>query len=387
MVRCLLRLVLLVSLIPLVGWPSAVPAHPAPVHPLGEPLPAETVVETVVPKAGGFVVAMAFAPDGRLFYTVKGGFSGDTTAQVRIVAPNGTLRPTPFLDTPVNTERTRGLLGIALDPAFATNHYVYLYKTAPASETGTGRPANRVVRYTEDPTTQTAQPGSATILLEVPVGVELDRGAQHMGGNLHFGPDGKLYITIGDYGKPGNAQNLAVIPGKIHRLNPDGSVPRDNPFVATPGALPSVWSYGHRNSFDFTFDPVHGRLFFTENGPECDDEVNLGQAGGNYGWGDSYTCGGVPDGTLAPVYRYAQSIGLTGIDFYQGGIAAWHNTLFWCALNTGQLYHAMLDASRTRIGDVQVVEGAPVCLVDVQHGPDGALYLAANEVIARIRPR
>jgi len=259
-----------------------------------ETLPADTVVETVVPNAGGLVVAMAFAPDGRMFYTVKGGFSGDRTAQVRIVERNGTLRSTPFLSTSVNTDGERGLLGIALDPDFATNRYVYIFKTATAGETGTGRPSNRVVRYTEDPKTQTAVAGSATILLDVPIGPENDPNSNHNGGNLHFGPDGKLYVTIGDYGRhPDNAQNLNNRPGKIHRLNKDGTVPADNPFYSSPaGAVKSIWTYGNRNSFDFVFDPVSKRMFFTENGPGCDDEVNLAQKGGNYGWPNQ--CGVVP---------------------------------------------------------------------------------------------
>lgn len=369
-------------------WPRTTPAQqPLTVVPQAEPLPPGTIAETFLPNAGGYVVAMAFAPDGRLFYTLKGGFGGDKVTSVRIVE-NGVLRATPFLTTTVATESERGLLGIALDPNFATNRYVYIYKTAPASETGTGRPANRVIRYTEDPATQTAIQASAKMLLDVPIGAENDPNANHNGGNLHFGPDGKLYVTIGEYGRnPSNAQNLSNPLGKIHRLNPDGTVPNDNPFVGNASAVKSIWSYGHRNSFDFVFDPVSGRMFFTENGPGCDDEVNLGQAGANYGWGSGYECGVMPPNTVAPLYRYGDSFGITGIDVYQGSITEWENDLFWCGVTNGLLYHASLNAARTEIetSSVQVVEGAPDCRVDIQHGPDGALYLTSISTISRVR--
>jgi glucose/arabinose dehydrogenase len=147
--------------------------------------------------------------------------------------------------------------------------------------------------------------------------------------------------------------------------------------------LKSIWTYGNRNSFDFTFDPVSGRLFFSENGPDCDDEVNLGRAGGNYGWPNA--CGQVPAGTIAPLYRHDAPVGITGIEFYRGPIEAWRNTLFWCAINTRQLYHARLDPTRSRIVSVHVVDGAPGCAGDVQSGPDGALYLSEGATISRIR--
>ncbi|MBI4316962.1 MAG: PQQ-dependent sugar dehydrogenase [Chloroflexi bacterium] len=374
----------LLLVVPLVWWSgSALAVQPAAITP--EPLPPTTSVQTFVADAGGFVVAMAFAPDGRMFYTVKPVFAGDQDAQVRIVE-NGVLRPTPFVTTRVNADGERGLLGIALDPSFAANSFVYIYKTAPASETGTGRPANRVVRLTEDPATQTAVAGSAVTLLDVPIGAENDPNTNHNGGNLHFGPDGKLYVTIGDYGRnSANSQNLAVPMGKIHRFNADGTIPVDNPFFsAPPGAVKSIWTLGNRNSFDFAFDPIVGRMFFTENGPSCDDEVNLGAAGANYGWPNA--CGVVPPGTVAPLFVYAQPIGIAGIDFYTGPIAEWRNSLFWCAVNNGLLYRGTLDETRTQIQAVNTIAGAPLCNVDVQHGPEGALYLSFGNVISRIAP-
>jgi glucose/arabinose dehydrogenase len=145
----LTRLVPLVFLVALVIFPAPVPAHSSSDARIqAESLPRNTVVQTVVPATGGGLVAtMAFAPDRRMFYTVKGGFNADRIAQVHIVDGNGTLRSTPFLSTSVNTDGERGLLSITLDPNFPSNRYVYIFKTAPASETGTERPSNRVVRY------------------------------------------------------------------------------------------------------------------------------------------------------------------------------------------------------------------------------------------------
>jgi glucose/arabinose dehydrogenase len=383
-----LGLVLLVASLAL--WPARQAARGAP---NAEPLPSNAVVETYVADAGGYVVAMAFAPDGRLFYTTKGGFSDDQVAEVRVVSAAGTLRSTPFLRTNVNTDGEQGLLGITLDPDFATNHYVYIYKTAPATTATGGRVVNKVVRFTEDPATQTAVAGSARTLLSVPRG-EADAGAtNHNGGNIHFKGD-KLFVTIGEYGaRPDNAQNLKNPKGKIHRINRDGSIPSDNPFYGQADKEWSIWSYGHRNSFDFTIDPVSGALFFTENGPSCDDEVNLGKRGQNYGWSASYQCGVVPAGTVAPLKRYSSTIAITGITVYTGGLNGWNNDLFWCANKTSVLYHATLNGSRTALTSVQEVTGAPACSVDVEDGPGGALYVSENNagsnnsVIKRIRPQ
>jgi glucose/arabinose dehydrogenase len=322
-----------------------------------EPLPDNVVVERIVPNGGGMLVALAFGPEGRLLYTIKGGFRGTRVAEVRLIQ-YGQLRSTPYLTTTVQSDDESGLIGITFDPNFASNRYIYIYKTAPASETGTGYPSNQVIRYTEDPTTRTAIPGSATILFQVPGSAEYNNTlSRHLAGNIHFGPDGKLYVTVGDYQNPPKAQLLDSPVGKIHRLNPDGTIPNDNPFALSNLGRLSVWSYGHRNSFDFTFDPVTKRMFFTENGPDCNDEVNLGQPGGNYGWPND--CATIPASSIAPLYQFPTPIGITGIEFYQGPIKPWHQTLFWCAINNGNLYHAQLDETRTKIVSVNTVTGAP----------------------------
>jgi glucose/arabinose dehydrogenase len=377
-------------------------ALPGPAHsqveytndPPQEPLPADVVVETVISDITNVVPALTFAPDGRMFYSLKGGpyIDEEYTAEVRIYE-DGQVRKTPFLTTQVSGGAELGLLGIAFDPNYLTNRYVYIYRIAPPSETGTGQSASQVIRYVEDRATQTAIIESATVILDVPVVPGSDR---HVGGNLRFGPDGKLYVSIGDnFRIPSNSQDLSTEQGGILRLNPDGTAPADNPFTDDPEANDSIWMYGLRNPYDYAFDPVSGQMFIAENGAHCDDEINRGQPGGNFGWPDSFDmehieCREPPADTVAPIYRHPRAIGISGIDFYTGPIEAWTNDLFWCGSITGLLYHGQLNAERTDFTSVGVIEGSPLCHIDVASGPDGALYIVGvvngMNTISRIRP-
>jgi hypothetical protein len=215
----------------------------------------------------------------------------------------------------------------------------------------------------------------------------------HNGGNLHFGPDGKLYVGVGnnneettDPNEP--AQNLAAPLGKMHRYNPTVplSSPADNPFFNWPGADKSNYAYGLRNPFDFTFDPISGQPFATDNGDECDDEINLIRAGYNYGWRLNYPQPPLlcdddvgPDmryNTIPPLYHWTPSIAPTGITFYTGDlIPEWKNDLFMCAFKDSStaLHHFKLDATRTAIISHTIIAGTR-CRTDVLTGPDGALY-------------
>ena len=242
-----------------------------------EDLPPGVTVETVLTDMHQ-PVAMAFDPAGRLFYTEK------DTGNVRLFA-NGALQPNPVITFSVDANSERGLLGIAIDPNFNQNHYIYVYYTCAVGPDCPSR-ENRIVRFVENngvgsnPTTIFTSPQSA------PAG-------NHNGGNIHFGPDGKLYISVGDNANAANSQDVTVKNGKMHRINPDGSIPTDNPVFTQTGALPSLYAIGLRNSFDFTFDPVvPGRIFASENGPGCDDEMNRIEAGFNYGWRPDYPCEG-----------------------------------------------------------------------------------------------
>jgi glucose/arabinose dehydrogenase len=230
------------------------------------------VVQSVTPLVTGLEIpwAVDLAPDGRLFVTERVG-------RVRVVTFDGTtaaLRPEPWttVQARANPNAERGLLGIALDPNFANNGFVYLYYSYRGPGTST---LNRLVRMRDANGVGVEE----TILVDGIPGSD-----QHDGGRIKFGPDGKLYLSTGDAEAQDRAQNTASLNGKILRFNADGSVPGDDPFPN------GVWSFGHRNVQGLAFQPDNGRLYETEHGPSgifpacCNDEVNLIEPGKNYGW-------------------------------------------------------------------------------------------------------
>jgi glucose/arabinose dehydrogenase len=353
-----------------------------------EPLPPDVKVETVVASAVQ-VVAMDFTPDGRLLYTER-------TGNLRVVV-NGQAPQTIFR-FPVLTEGERGLLGVAVDPNFATNHFVWIFLTKRSSETDCGGTIkNRVVRLTlaDDNTIAGEQETAGCFPVNQPAPNYYV--SVHNGGNLHFGPDGKLYVTVGngddvnDNSDP--AQRLDSPLGKLHRYNPTVplSVPPDNPFVHTPNAVPSIYAHGLRNSFDFDFDPIGGGLFATENGDDCDDEINRLVRGGNYGWRPNYPCEdawpGGPDpnyNTLPPLIYWTPSLAPTGITFYTGTtIPEWQGDLFMCSFKdaTSAIHHFKLNSARTAIVSHTILTDTVTrqrikCRTDPLPGPDGALYFS-----------
>jgi glucose/arabinose dehydrogenase len=351
-----------------------------------EPLPPGVVVETVVPSAR-YLVAMDFTPDGRLLYTERvSDYAGGTyRGYVRAVV-NGLLQPDPVFAFPVLQEGERGLLGIAVDPNFTTNHYVWVYLSRYSdSRDCRSNYKNRVVRFVlSDDNLLVGDPDTAGCF---PIA---QYETIHNGGNLHFGPDGKLYITVGNNDSKNDgvdpAQDLNSPLGKLHRFNASVplSAPGDNPLRNT-----SIFAYGLRNTFDFDFDPITGQVFATENGDACDDEINRLVPGGNYGWRPNYPCDdGAPGGphpqynTIPPLIYWSPSIAPTGITFYRGNlIPEWKNDLFMCAFKDGStaLHHFKLNAARTAIVAHTVLSDTvthqPIrCRTDVLTGPDGALY-------------
>jgi glucose/arabinose dehydrogenase len=326
-----------------------------------EGLPPGASVQTVLEGMTN-PVAMAFDPAGRLFYTEK-------TGAVRLFA-DGRLQPSPVITFSVESNFERGLLGIALDPDFNANHYVYVYYTCGRSDDCPTQ-ENRVVRFVES---NGAGSNPATLFTSP------QTAGNHVGGNIHFGPDGKLYVTIGDSANWASSQDLSVKNGKLHRINPDGSAPADNPFKEA-GALPSIYAMGLRNSFDFAFDPIApGRIFASENGPGCDDEMNRIERGFNYGWRPNYPCDDAnPDAgfNTIPALWYAGQGACcpapTGITVYTGSqVPQWRNHLFMVNY-VGTLYHFYLNADRTALTAANVVEGITANM-DIETGPDGALW-------------
>src|SRR5437588_2046926 len=243
---------------------------------------------------------MAFAPDGRLFVCQQGG-------QLRVIK-NGSLLSTPFVSLTVDSSGERGLLGIAFDPNFATNHNLYLYYTVATSPIH-----NRVSRFTA--AGDTAAPGSHAVILELN---NLSSATNHNGGAIHFGPDGKLYIGVGENANGANSQTLSNLLGKMLRINSDGSIPTDNPFYNTAtGNNRAIWALGLRNPFTFAFQPGSSRMFINDVGESTYEEINDGIAGSNYGW--PVTEGPTNNPSFrSPIYFYQHNIGcaIVGGAFY-----------------------------------------------------------------------
>ena len=309
--------------------------------------------------------AMIFAPDGRLFINEKSG-------TIKIVK-NGQLLPTPFLQIPVNTTANeRGLLGIALDPDFATNRFIYLYYTRTQSPV-----KNRLSRFTVSSTNpDTVDPASEQILID---DIASDAG-NHNGGAIHFGLDGKLYVGIGDGGQNHqNSQSLNTVSGKLLRVNTDGTAPADNPFVGTAGARGEIWAYGLRHPYTFAIHPTSGKIFVNDVGENTWEEINDIQKGANYGWP---TCEGNCSNSnfINPVHTYNHSQegggAIVGGTFYTGNQfpSEYQGVYFFGDFVTNIIY--TLDPNRgNAVTKFATQISGPV---DMDVDTDGALYILSN---------
>jgi glucose/arabinose dehydrogenase len=258
---------------------------------------------------------LGVAPDGRLFVCQMEG-------NLRVIEPNGTVEPQPFLHVDTDYQGEHGLVGMTFDPDFVHNGYVYIYYTTADAPIHC-----RVSRFTADPTNpNVALPGSEKVLLE------LDNLTHivHVGGGMHFGKDGKLYIGVGEDGNPANSQDGSNLLGKMLRINPDGSVPADNPFVGYPDIRPEIYAFGFRNPYRFAVNSRSGLTYVNDVGsdpPEAHEEVNRLYWGGNYGWPIYEGYSGDPNYT-DPLYTYVHQTdpetgtydcAVTGAAFYAPG--------------------------------------------------------------------
>ena len=312
---------------------------------------AKTLAFTILPGTGGeftlqevasglnFPTAMATAPDGRIFVNEL------QTGDIRVVTPTATLpwqlQVAPFATLPVVTGNEKGLLGIAVDPNFSVNKYVYAFYTAAG-------PVNRVVRFTAttiNGDTVAAAGSQVTILDNIPAAND------HNGGFIQFGPDGMLYIFVGDNDLvPAEAQNLSTLKGKILRINPTtpATIPPSNPFVGLPEPFSAIYSFGHRNSFGFTFHPSTNDLWQTENGNTDNDQINRIIPGGNYGWPN---CAGICNTPpyIDPIFTFdATRVAPTGIVAIREDSvypAQYHNNLLFADFNFGQLHRIELSGA------------------------------------------
>ncbi len=319
-------------------------------------------VETLAEYLDG-PTAMAFAPDGRLFILRQSG--------TILIYKDGALLPNLFMTLAVETTSERGLLGIAFHPHFANNHYFYLYYTTPDSPIH-----NRISRFTANG--DVVEPGSETVIFDLD---NLSSVPHHNGGTLAFGPDGKLYAAAGDNGNSANAQSLTTVLGSILRLKAGGGIPTDNPFYTTAsGKNRAIWAYGLRNPFFFTFQPGTGRMHINDVGESQYEEIDLGQAGANYGWpiaeGDNVT-GTLPSDYVGPLYTYDHSnsaCAITGGAFYNPASAqfpaSYDGDYFFTDYCAGWI--RVYDVATAAVSDFSSAIGTfPVALAVA---PDGSLY-------------
>ena len=286
-----------------------------------------------------------------------------------------------------------GLLDIVVDPNFAENQWVYL-SYAEADPAGGDGQSTAVTRARLD--------GHKLVDQELIFRVAPKFNSRfHFGSRLVFSPKGHLFITTGDrYHHMDDAQTLDNHDGKIVRIWPDGSVPEDNPFVDQAGAMPEIWSYGHRNVQGAAIHPLTGKLWAAEHGPKGGDEINIAEAANNYGWpvatfGIDYDDSIISDktyveGTVLPHYYWVPSIAISNMIFYTGdAFPEWKNDLFVAALRGSQVARLDLDGDRVMHEETLLKEDTNARLRDIAQGPDGFIYLLSddkNGALLRIKP-
>jgi aldose sugar dehydrogenase len=307
--------------------------------------------------------AFAFTPNGqRIFYARR------FTGEIRVFDLRTKRDRRYHRIRGVATSGEQGLLGLAVDPGWPRQRFVYAYYT------NTNPLQNRIVRIRK-------QGGSTRVkrLATIPA------ANFHNAGVIHFGPDGKLWAVTGDAGNRALSQRRRSPAGKVLRMNRNGSRPKNNPFAKS-----KAWSFGHRNSFGFAFDPRTGRPWQTENGPECDDEINRILKGRNYGWGPNSSCPGTSTegpNPVRPRHLFNPVVAPTGAAFCQrcrlGG--AVNGNLLVGAWNTNRIYRLVLNDRRTGVVRRQVLFANPRGVVAVEAAPDGRIYFSDPGGIYRLR--
>lgn len=304
---------------------------------------------------------LVIAEDGRIFFTERPG-------QIREIR-NGKVMEEPLLSLPAPfiSEGEGGLLGLALDPDFQTNHFMYTYH----SYEDNGEIKNRVLRLVVDDNLARIE----KVILDGIVG-----DTNHNGGRIKIGPDGMLYITAGDRYEPDLAQDRTSMGGKIFRIHPDGSIPDDNPIKGSP-----VYSYGHRNPQGLAWHPVTGDLFSSEHGQSAHDEINLIEAGKNYGWpiiqGDE-----AKEGMETPIAHSAtETWAPSGMTFVSKG--EWKNQLLIANLRGVQVLKVELDESGKQVKSIEsLFKDQYGRIRNIIEAPDGTLYMMTNNRDGRGNP-
>jgi glucose/arabinose dehydrogenase len=326
-------------------------------------------VETVIPNLE-VVWSIVWAPDGRMIFTERPG-------RVRVYE-NGKLRATPLFTVPdVEPRGESGLMSVALHPQFASNHLLYL-----SYAYNSGGQQVRVARYRETPSGLTDR---KVIIEGIPA-------AQfHAGCRLRFGPDGKLYITTGDATDRQLAQKLDSLAGKTLRLNDDGTVPSDNPFVGQQNARPEIWTYGNRNGQGIDFQPGTNLLWETEHGPSGfdgpggGDEVNILERGKNYGWPVIHHRD-TRAGMEAPILEYTPACAPGSGVFYRGSAFLQFKGNFFFGCLRGEGIIRVVADGRRAVSQEVLLQGKYGRIRDLAEGPDGYIYFSTSNRDGRGQP-
>jgi glucose/arabinose dehydrogenase len=343
---------------------------------------ALALVATLGPEAGAairarriargfsFPTAFAFAPQGRIFVGEK------ATGRIRIYDRRTGNTHVFHRFRNVNASGERGVLGIALDPDYANNRFVYVYVTRSLS----GGVRNQIVRLTN----VGGKGRNRTVIYGAPSGA-----TNHQGGRILFGPDGNLYAVVGDGGAPANAQDLDDPRGSVLRMTRNGGAVAGN-------ARERIYAFGIRNSFGMAFDPKTGRLWETENGPECNDELNRIVRGGNFAWGPTQDCGSLvapndtnrdgPEPRILPRAWYVNTFAPTGIAFcVRCGIRGSGGKLFFGAANTGHVRRVRLTPNRLGVRSQRVVYDHPDSVISMEVDPrNRRIYFSDRTAIYRL---
>lgn len=344
---------------------------------------SQVSVETVA-KGLTHPWALAFLPDGRMLVTERPG-------RMRIVTSDGELSD-PIEGVPeVFAEGQGGLLDVVLAPDFQSTDTIYFSYAEPreGGRNGTAVARARLVEGNGGPRLEDVQ----VIFRQQPS----YQANVHFGSRIVIAPDGKLYVTLGERFQMRYAQDLSRHWGKVVRINADGSVPEDNPFVNRENARPEIWSYGNRNPQAAAMHPETGELWIVDHGPRGGDEVNAVRKGLNYGWpeinyGRHYSGQDIPDereGMEQPLYYWDPSIAPSGMTFYTADRAPqWRGNLFVGALAGRHLARLVLDGEEVT-AEEQLLTDLNERIRDVEQGPDGAIYVAtdsANGRVIRVMP-